>query len=255
MSESGSMTADNHPSSLIPHMKRLLLLFLVQCSMFNVQWSMAQVGEPRTDFAMGVNGGFVMNKVSFKPAIKQSFKPGATFGVTARYTCEKYFSLLCAIQGEVNYSQAGWKETSDTDAGTYQRTVHYVQVPLLANLGYGRERGGVKGYLVIGPQLGFCIGETTKTTGDGSGFVPYQLNGLKNQHELDVEKKFEYGITGGLGMDISTKSGHHFLVEGRYFYALSDMFGNSKKDPFARSANGTIIAKVSYLFDLKKTNF
>ena len=71
---------------------------------------------------------------------------------------------------------------------------------------------------------------------------------------MNVEKKFEYGITGGLGMDISTKKGHHFIVEGRYFYGLSDMFGNSKKDPFARSANGTITAKVSYLFDIKKTN-
>ena len=98
------------------------------------------------------------------------------------------------------------------------------------------------------------IGETVKTTGNGAGFIPYQLNGLPNQHELKVERKFEYGITGGLGMDISTKKGHHFIVEGRYFYGLSDMFGNSKKDPFARSANGTITAKVSYLFDIKKTN-
>ena len=220
----------------------------------------AQVGEPRTDLAIGGSGGVALNSVSFKPSVKQSMKPGATIGITARYTCEKYFSLLCAFQGELNYSQAGWKETpqasgsGETQDGTYQRTVHYVQMPLLANLGYGKERGGVKGFLVVGPQLSFCIGETVKTTGNGAGFIPYQLNGLPNQHELKVEKKFEYGITGGLGMDISTKKGHHVIVEGRYFYGLSDRFGNSKKDPFARSANGTITAKVSYLFDIKKTN-
>jgi len=232
-------------------MKRLALLLLsVVCCLLSVY---AQVGEPRTDLAVGVNGGFVMNKVMFKPSVKQSFKNGMVMGFTARYTCEKYFKMLCAIQGEVNYSQAGWKENTDTGDNLYQRTVHYVQVPLLANLGFGRERGGVKGFLVVGPQLGFCIGETEKTTGDGSGFIPRQLDGLKNQHELSVQKKFEYGITGGLGMDISTKKGHHFIVEGRYFYALSDMFKNSKKDPFARSANGTITAKVSYLFDIKKT--
>ena len=239
-------------------MKRLLLLFFVVCCPLSLLF--AQVGEPRTDFALGASGGFVMNKVSFKPSVKQSFKPGATVGFTARYTCEKYFSLICAFQGEVNYSQAGWKEVPDPDAGNYQRTIHYVQVPLLANLGYGRERGGVKGFLVIGPQLGFCIGEKEKTTGDGKGYTLPQardggLVGGKDQHELSVKKKFEYGITGGLGMDVSTKSGHHFIIEGRYFYALSDIFGNSKQDAFSRSANGTIIAKVSYLFDIKKTKF
>lgn len=229
-------------------MKRLSLIMLsVVCCLS----SMGQVGEPRTDFAIGGNAGFVMNQVSFKPSVKQTFKPGATAGLTMRYTCEKYFSLLCAFQGEVNYSQAGWKENSDKEGKPYQRTIHYVQMPLLANLGYGRERGGVKGFLVIGPQLGFCIGESTR---EGARFnVTQSLVGGKDQHELNVEKKFEYGITGGLGMDVSTKNGHHFIVEGRYFYALSDIFGNSKQDPFSRSANSTIIAKVSYLFDVKKT--
>ena len=231
-------------------MKRLSLLLLsLVCCLLSVK---AQVGEPRTDLAIGGSAGFVMNKVSFKPTIKQSFKTGATFGFTARYTCEKYFSMLCAFQGEVNYSQAGWKEKTDAEGSMYQRTIHYVQMPLLAHLGYGRERGGVKGFLVIGPQLGFCIGESTK---DGARFnVTQALVGGLDQHELKVQKKFEYGITGGLGMDVSTKGGHHFIVEGRYFYGLSDIFGNSKKDAFSRSANGTIIAKVSYLFDIKKTN-
>lgn len=240
-------------------MKRLL--FLLHFLFVTFHFLMAQVGEARTDLAVGMSGGVTLNQVSFKPTVKQAMKPGATVGFTARYTCEKYFSLLCAFQGELNYAQGGWKETPDpssptgSEDGTYQRTVHYVQMPLLANLGYGRERGGLKGFLVIGPQLSFCIGETTKTTGNGAGYIPYQLDGLSNQHELKVERKFEYGITGGLGMDISTKKGHHFIVEGRYFYGLSDMFKNSKKDPFARSANSTFTVKVSYLFDIMKTQY
>ena len=214
---------------------------------------LAQVGEPRTDLAVGMSGGFVMNRMSFNPTIKQGLKSGMTFGFTARYTCEKYFSMICAFQAELNYSQAGWKEKPlvETTSSTYQRTIHYVQMPLLANLGFGRERGGVKGFLVIGPQLGFSIGESTK---EGARYdVPQALVGGLSQHDLKVQKKFEYGIAGGLGMDISTKKGHHFLVEGRYFYGLSDIFRNSKKDPFGRSANSTITAKVSYLFDVLRT--
>ena len=109
----------------------------------------AQVGKPRTDLAIGGSAGMVLNRVSFNPSIKQSMKPGMTLGFTARYTGEKYFSMICAFQGELNYTQSGWKENISTSSDTYQRTVHYVQVPLLAHLGFGRERGGVKAFLVI----------------------------------------------------------------------------------------------------------
>lgn len=235
-------------------MKRLAPLFLTVILLLPAALH-AQVGKPRTDLAVGGGGGLMLNRVSFNPSIKQAFKTGMTMGLTARYTCEKYFSMICAFQGEVNYTQAGWKEVIDTSTDTYQRTVHYVQVPLLANLGFGRERGGVKGFLVVGPQLGFCIGETESRGGDWTAStLATRINGITEQYDLKVQNKFEYGITGGLGMDVSTRTGHHFILEGRYFFGLSDIFSNSKKDPFNRSANGSIVVKVSYLFDIIKTN-
>ena len=48
-----------------------------------------------------------------------------------------------------------------------------------------------------------------------------------------------------------TKAGN-FLVEGRYYYALSDFYNSTKKDYFSRSAHGVITAKITYLFDLRK---
>ena len=54
-----------------------------------------------------------------------------------------------------------------------------------------------------------------------------------------------------MGTELNTKLGH-FLVEGRYYYGLSDLFGNSKKDVFGRSNNNTIYVKFSYLFDVRK---
>lgn len=232
-------------------MKRLLITLSLTAACLTAQ---AQVGESRNDLAVGVSGGYVLNKVSFNPTIKQDFHPGTTFGVTLRYTCEKYFAALCALQAEVNYTGMGWKEKIETSDDTYERQVNYVQVPLLANLGFGRERGGVKGFIVLGPQIGFCLGEKEKRGGEWSEeTLNKRPNQVTQQYDLKVQRKFEYGLTGGAGLDVSTRSGHHFLLEGRYYYALSDIFKNSKKDPFGRSANGAIIAKVSYLFDIIKT--
>lgn len=214
----------------------------------------AQVGEARKDLAIGVSGGYVLNKVSFNPTIKQNFHTGTTFGISLRYTCEKYFAALCALQAEVNYTEMGWKEKIETSTDTYQRQMGYIQVPLLANIGFGRERGGGKGFIVLGPQIAFCINEDEKRGGEWTEeTLSKRPNQIVEQYDLQVQKKFEYGLTGGAGLDLSTRSGHHFLLEGRYYYALSDIFKNSKKDPFGRSANGAILIKASYLFDIIKT--
>ncbi len=224
----------------------------------------AQVGEHRKDLAIGVSGGYTLNKVSFNPTIKQGFHGGTTFGVTARYICERYFKMLCGVQMEINYSLLGWKEEfEEGDDRTYSRNIGYVQIPLLAHLGFGRERGGAKGYLVLGPQVGIFLNENDKKTGDWSSEEALYEQSLTQQgstqnirimqHWLSTEKKFEYGLTGGLGLELSTKSGHRFMLEGRYYFALSDIFHNTKQDPFGRSANGTIVAKVSYLLDVLKT--
>ena len=61
----------------------------------------------------------------------------------------------------------------------------------------------------------------------------------------EVENKFDYGIAGGLGIELKTKIGN-FFVEGRYYYGLSDIYKNSKTDDFGRSANQDIIIKLGY---------
>ena len=218
----------------------------------------AQIGEARHNIAVGFSGGVALNTIGFDPTIKQDMHAGPTAGFVARFTSEKYFKILCALQLELNYTQLGWKENiTDKDSNplpdTYERHQNYIQLPVLARLGYGREERGVMGYLVAGPQVGFCIGEKTQQSAftlndDGT---PNRPNGMSAQYNLDIQNKFDYGITAGLGIELSTKIGH-FMVEGRYYYGLSDVFKNSKKDIFGRSNNGTILAKITYLIDIRK---
>jgi hypothetical protein len=180
-------------------------------------------------------------------------KGAPTFGFTARYTCEKYFKSLCSIQMEVNYANLGWEENIETSSDTYKRDINYIQVPLLARMGWGYEQRGALFYIVAGPQVGFCISEK----GHKGGLFDESTLNLRpgliyQQYDMPVKNKFEYGITAGAGLEINTKIGH-FFVEGRYYYGLSDIFGNGKKDVFGRSANGTIVIKAGYLFDIVKT--
>ncbi len=246
------------PIPTYPRHARFARLLAVAFLCLSALSARAQVGEERHNLCIGVTGGVALNSIGFDPTIKQSQHVGPTVGLAVRYTSERYFKAYCALQVELNYSSLGWKENildsnSQPLPDTYSRNMHYIQLPMLARLAWGREKRGLMGYFLAGPQIGWCIGETTKASAftlnaEGN---PDRPNNTYEQYSMPVEKKFDYGITAGLGAELTTKVGH-FLVEGRYYYGLSDIYGNAKKDVFSRSNNGTIYAKVTYFIDVKK---
>lgn len=218
----------------------------------------AQIGEPRSNFSVGVNGGINLNSTSFTPTIKQNSLMGITGGLTARYISEKYFAMICGAQVELNFSQRGWDELFEIPgengemvedpSQTYTRKMTYIDIPFLAHLAFGNERG-LQFFLNLGPQVGFLIGESEKIDG-------VDMNGLSDTQKavygVKIQNKFDYGIVGGGGVELRTKKAGSFIVEGRYYFALSDFYKTAKKDYFARAAHGTISVKLTYLFDLKK---
>ena len=213
--------------------------------------SHAQIGEQRQNFAVGFNGGININSVSFSPTVRQKSLMGINGGLTARYISEKYFSMICGIQAEVNYSQRGWKEIiEDGTEDTYHRAMNYLEVPLLAHLAFGKDRGnGVRFVLNLGPQIGFLINEKEyKSAAWHPEDRPY---GVNVQYDKAAENKFDYGIIGGGGVEIRTGIGH-FVAEARYYFGLSDFFNSTKKDYFSRSAHSYITAKLTYLFDITR---
>ena len=121
-------------------------------------------------------------------------------------------------------------------------------------MGWGRERKGLQGFFQVGPQIAFMLSEKT-TTNLVPGYAPTEAraSNIVNQETMPVEKKFDYGIAGGAGIEFSMPKVGHFLLEGRYYYGLGNIFGNSKSDYFGKSNFGQIVIKATYLFDIVKT--
>ena len=247
------------------------MLVAALCLLMPLTKAQAQVGDYRNDLAIGINGGYQLNSMSFVPKVPQGMLGGKTFGITGRYTCEKYFSSICAVQVEVNYAEVGWKESilsiNDEpcvlkygdhagEVAFYSRTQRYIQVPLLAQLGWGREVNGVKAYLNMGPQFGYLLSESTSTNFDVHSYystTPDRVSNVIAQDTMAVENKFDYGITAGLGMEISMGKAGHVTLEARYYYGLGNTYGDSKRDYFARSNHNSIVFRASYLFDIMRT--
>lgn len=254
--------------------RTVIILMMALISSVGVK---AQIGDYRNEFAAGVNGGVIFSTAGFTPEIPQDQLMGKTLGVTLRYTGEKYFNSICAIVAEVNYSQVGWREriwdSSDQpvinqltgQAEEYARIVNYLQVPFFARLGWGRERRGFQAFFQIGPQLGFYLSEKTDAnfdldhpntndrvshfSGPDIGKTHYS-----NMYHMPIENKLDYGIAAGLGLEFSSRHLGHFMVEGRYYFGLGNMYGNTKRDYFAKSNLYNIVIKATYLFDIVKSN-
>lgn len=248
-------------------MKQFLLLFTLLFA-FMVK-ATAQVGEYRTDLAVGISGGYMMSSVGFIPEVPQNQLGGMIGGLTVRYTCEKYFKSICAIVAEINVAQTGWKENimdidnqpvyykddaQKTNPLSYERHMTYIQVPLMARLGWGRERKGLQAFIQLGPQMGFCLGESTKSNiVSDQKTLTERSSKVVAQDTMAVQRKFDYGIVLGGGIEFSHPKVGHFMIEGRYYYGLGDIFRNSKSDFFGRSNFGQIVVKATYLFDIIRT--
>ncbi len=221
---------------------RLLLTGLLLVAGINAS---AQIGDLRNNWAIGFNGGLMLNQVSFSSEVrvKEKMQLAPSFGFTARYISEKYFAMICGIQMELNYAQRGWKEDPEDLPYSYQRKMNYLELPLLAHLAFGKERGA-QFFINAGPQLGFLLNEKEECDGN------WQELGYK-QHGKMAERRFDYGIAGGGGLEIRSKAGN-FLLEGRYYFGLADFFNNSKKDYFERSAHSNISVRLTYLFDITR---
>jgi hypothetical protein len=199
----------------------------------------------RPEFAVGVSGGFNFASTSFSPKVLQGSLIAPNAGLTLRWLTEKN----CGVQVELNYKQQGWSEkfedpeTSEPLGYNYSRKMSYIEIPFLTHVYFGQ--GKVNYFVNLGPQLGYLISESTDSNLDGD--EPGNVNA---QHTMEADKKFEWGLGGGPGIELRTGAGN-FLLEGRFYYALSDFYNTRRKDYFSKASSQVISVKLTYLFRVK----
>lgn len=194
------------------------------------------------ELSVGASFGTTFSTVSFSPTkVQQKMKLGYTGGVTLRWVTEKNLGL----QAELNFAQQGWNEMfEDQPEYKYSRTINYLELPILTHIYFGNKN--FRFFINLGPKIGYTLGE--KTDENLNGASPNTEN---TQHDMAIEKKFDWGLCGGPGIEIRTGIGS-FLLEGRYYYALGDIFNSRQEDYFSKSASQVFSAKISYLMPLFK---
>ncbi|MDR3340369.1 MAG: PorT family protein [Candidatus Symbiothrix sp.] len=215
-----------------------VLYFLTVCIV-----AFSQNNSFTPEWAVGINGGATFSKVSFSTGfrIPQELLLQSSEGITIRYISENNFG----IQGELNYSLRGWKEITDSvHLNRQTRSLAYLELPLMTHIYFGM---GKRANFIfnLGPQVSYFLHEKNLETEINTANVSSEYYNVKIQH------KFDYGLKATMGIEFKTGVGS-FVLDGRYYFGLSDIFNNSKSDLFQASPHKVIGLNLTYLYRIKQ---
>lgn len=219
--------------------RHLIYILVMLCSL----GARAQTKLDKEEFYLGAQGGVMASMVRFSPSVKQQLTPphlGPTAGLVFRYIGHK----VCGLQLEANYQDRGWIE----EGSRYERQQHYLELTMLSHFYFGRR---ARGYINIGPQIGYCVQESWKRLPEGIVVEPGKNSNLLHQY-APIEKPFDWGIAGGVGFYYRTKRAGTYQLDVRFAYALGSMFANSQMDYFSSSNAMNLSATLAYLWEFKK---
>lgn len=195
--------------------------------------------------SVGAHGGMTLSRMSFSPSVPQGWASGMTMGVQASYSEER----LVGVVAELNFSQHGWQEQFDDNPGlSYKRTLNYIELPLMTHIYFGPDR--CKFFINLGPQFGYMLSNSIDSNFDYTAPSTAGIASTRrvNQMKMEIEHKFDYGITAGVGVEWWAAPRHSVYVEGRFYYGLGNIYSSSKADEFSASRTMSINVTVGYNF-------
>lgn len=171
-------------------------------------------------WSVGPEAGVSLSKYG-KDAGTNDYKVGAIGGVFLTYSILNSFGITTKLL----YSQKGAAfASSDT-----KQTLNYIEVPLIGRFFLNKE-GTFRPNIFVGPSFGFLTGATNKVGSD----KPVAIDSYKN-----IYNGFDFGVTGGLGLNFLISSETYFIIDARYTHGLSDITkanGNVNNNSFGVTA-------------------
>lgn len=188
--------------------------------------------------SIGLRFGLNSSNVNFDIG-NETFDPKARSGFALGLVTEFGGAGLFAFQPELLYTQYGYTIEESVLGQDLKGDIRYsyIQVPLLLKLKLGPE--AVKINANVGPHIGFGIGDIRNE---------FEVLGTKDEDTSSWEdeglSKFDFGLTGGLGISIGAGPGYLGL-DARYQLGLANLIDEPSDDD--QITNRNLQLSLSYL--------
>ena len=231
-------------------MKQFILVLIISFLSFSSLFAQKKVFD--NELYIGIGGGAYASSVDFVPSIPQNQKIDFFGGVSAKYITQNHLGLII----EANYSRRGWEEEYDAESDfSYSRTLNYIEVPFMTHIYFGNKTRFI---INAGPQISFLLNDLQEMSAALSEDIE-ERRALDPGAPIGVQygsyeqlSRFDYGIVGGVGMEVQTGIGN-FDLEGRYYFGLGNVFESrrSQNAYFGRSAHRIFEAKLTYYVKIR----
>jgi hypothetical protein len=191
-------------------MKRIMCAAVLLAALTTGTRSFAQVQQTTDESSLtpkfGIKGGVNLTNMFVDDVSDENMKVGFNAGFFAKLPVTRGFS----IQPELLYTSKGAKETYNNiiqGEGEYRFNLNYIELPVLAVINVAKNFN-----IHAGPYVSYLAEANIKN--------------LRNDHsqdeiaDLDTDdfNRIDYGLVGGLGIDIS-----NFTIGARYNYGLREI--------------------------------
>ena len=106
----------------------------------------------------------------------------------------------------------------------------------------------------LGPEVGYMISTSYSSNFDVHNIanIPdFPPNRETDQMVLEPTNKFDYGISGGAGIEFTIKRKHLINLEARYYFGIGNIFPDERRDTFSASRGMSILVTLGYSYRLK----
>lgn len=191
-------------------MKRIMCAAVLLAALTTGTRSFAQEQQTTSESDLspkfGIKGGVNLTNMFVDDVSDENMKVGFNAGFFAKLPITRGFS----IQPELLYTSKGAKLTYDNileGEGEYRFNLNYIELPVLAVVNVAKNFN-----LHVGPYVSYLAAANIKNLDDDGN----------NNDVVDLKaenfNRFDYGLVGGLGIDIS-----NFTIGARYNYGLKEI--------------------------------
>lgn len=173
----------------------------------------------------GVTFGYLHNELSYDRMYMVDWHCKGEKGITAGMMGQYDFNDWLSVRTDVNWTEKNYRlyRTGEMEGSNYRTTNGYLQIPVMASMSFGGNR--LRGFMNLGLYAGWHLTSHRKGTMTS---IHNQIQGLDNYvYDIDEDcfnrnrdRRFEWGIAGGAGIDWRFKPNWGAQLEGRCYYSL-----------------------------------
>lgn len=169
----------------------------------------AVVSSTAQDRRMGIKGGLNLSNLYVDDVDDENARVGFHVGVYGQIVSTETFAIQPELLYTTKGSESEWNGLIDQ---TVKFNLNYLELPVLAVFKLGESAE-----IHIGPYFSYLLGANIDTEGD--------LGGTNEELDRDNFKPFDFGLSGGFGLNFGAVQ-----IGARYNYGLSEIADSDAAD-------------------------